>query len=312
MDAKKRTALSYGVVDRNPAVRNPSGTGLDLGRPLPRLIVQSTPAVRARYLSFFLDRITNPNTRQAYANAVEQFLEWVDSRGIALETLGQQSLSAYKQVHRGSPSTISQHMTAIRKLLAWLAPQGVAPSFAQDTAESHESHPTPIRSDVEAIIPPSEMDRLFQSIDVDSVIGLRDRALMACLLYGQAFHVGALANMTVADFSTHQGRIQFLDRAGKDHQEKLHPTAKKYLNDYVDAAQLRTAPQDSPLFRSVRGRAHSLSERGMHRTDILRMIKRRARSAGIEHPVSCKSVRRLGLRVYLKSGSPQVPNGASL
>lgn len=308
MEVKKRTNLSFGVVDRNQAVGNPNGRGMDLGRPLPRLILQATPAIRARYLSFFLDRISNPNTRQAYANAVEQFLDWVDGRGIALEKLGQQSLSAYKLVHRGSPSTISQHMTAIRKLLAWMAPQGVAPSLACDSTKGEPTGPTPVSHKVEAIIPPSEMDQLFRSIDVDSVIGLRDRALLACLLYGQAFHVGALANMTVADFSTHKGRIHFLDRAGKDHRETLHPTAKKYLNDYVDAADLRATPQISPLFRSVRGRANSLSERGMHRTDILRMIKRRARAAGIDHPVSCKSVRRLGLRVYVKEDSSKAPN----
>ena len=40
----------------------------------------------------------------------------------------------------------------------------------------------------------------------------------------------------------------------------------------------------------------------MHRTDVLRMIQRRAKDAGIATPIKCHTFRATGITVYLDNG----------
>src|SRR5438309_7872290 len=58
----------------------------------------------------------------------------------------------------------------------------------------------------------------------------------------------------------------------------------------------------APLFRTAVGKTGKLTNRRMHRTDALRMIWRRARSAGIETELGCHSFRATGITVYLTNG----------
>ena len=61
-----------------------------------------------------------------------------------------------------------------------------------------------------------------------------------------------------------------------------HHTAEAYLDAYTSIAG---SNPDSALFRSASRQANVLTERAMSRGDTLRMIKRRARCAGISHDV---------------------------
>ena len=40
----------------------------------------------------------------------------------------------------------------------------------------------------------------------------------------------------------------------------------------------------------------------MHRTDVLRMVKRRARAAGLPETTCCHTFRATGIRAYLENG----------
>jgi integrase len=57
----------------------------------------------------------------------------------------------------------------------------------------------------------------------------------------------------------------------------------------------------SPLFRTV-DRRRQLTTDAMTRTDVLRMVKRRAREAGLSGAVSCHTFRATGITAYLENG----------
>jgi integrase len=57
----------------------------------------------------------------------------------------------------------------------------------------------------------------------------------------------------------------------------------------------------APLFRSA-DRHRELSERPMHRNDVLEMIKRRARDAGLPESTCCHTFRATGITAYLENG----------
>ena len=69
------------------------------------------------------------------------------------------------------------------------------------------------------------------------------------------------------------------EKGGKDHDVPAHHKAEDYVDAYLQAAGIRDQP-NGPLFRTVDSR-RTLTLRRMLRGDVLRMIKRRAKAAGL-------------------------------
>src|SRR5262249_23563095 len=59
------------------------------------------------------------------------------------------------------------------------------------------------------------------------------------------------------------------------------------METYLLAAGLVGRPGKAPLFRSARGQARQLSERGVTGNDLLRIVKRRLRAAGLPESTFC-------------------------
>src|SRR4029079_9075392 len=55
-----------------------------------------------------------------------------------------------------------------------------------------------------------------------------------------------------------------------------------------------------PLFRSAHRTGSSLTARAMRTADVWRMVRRRAKNAGIVTPISCHSFRATGITNYLE------------
>ena len=147
-----------------------------------------------------------------------------------------------------------------------------------------------------------EARHLLESIDTSSPIGLRDRALIALLIYTFA-RVSAAIHMNVEDYFV-QGRrswVRLHEKGGKHHEMPAHHLLETYVDEYLAGAGTES-DKASPLFRTAAGKTGKLTERGMHRTDALRMIQRRAREAGIETEIGCHSFRATGITVYLMNG----------
>ena len=58
----------------------------------------------------------------------------------------------------------------------------------------------------------------------------------------------------------------------------------------------------TPLFRSAMMRTGRLTDKRMHRIDAFRMVKRRARAAGILSPIGCHTFRATGITQYFLNG----------
>jgi len=144
--------------------------------------------------------------------------------------------------------------------------------------------------------------KLLDSIDTSTVIGLRDRALIAVMVFSFA-RVSAAVGMRVQDYYQNGKRSWFRlhEKGGKFHELPAHHNAEAYLDAYVRAAGIGMA-KSSPLFRSVRGKTAELTQNGLSRTDVLKMIKRRARRAGLPASTCCHTFRGTGITAFLENG----------
>ena len=70
---------------------------------------------------------------------------------------------------------------------------------------------------------------------------------------------------------------------------------------YLKAAGIE-AQSGTPLFRSIGGKGRMLSESGVSRIDVFRMVKRRAKNAGVSGKTCCHTFRATGITAYLSNG----------
>jgi integrase len=148
----------------------------------------------------------------------------------------------------------------------------------------------------------AEARKLLDSIDVSNVFGLRDRALIGLIAYSFA-RVLAAIGMRVEDYYNEGKRwwVRLHEKGGKPHEMPAHHNLEAYLDAYLQAAGIGKAKK-THIFRSARGRTGELTESPMHRVDVYRMIRRRARDDGLDAEICCHTFLATGITAYLENG----------
>jgi len=200
-----------------------------------------------------------------------------------------------------APDTVKQHLAAIRMLFDWLVVGQIVP-FNPTSSVRGPKHVVKVGKT--PVLTADEARSLIDTIDTDTLVGLRDRALIGALIYSFA-RVSAAVSMRVADYYT-QGKRSFFrlqEKGGKYHVVPAHHVAQDYLDTYIAAADINT-DRKGPLFHSSgQGRElHTLQRIAMSRQTAIKMIKRRALAAGLPAEICNHSLRGTGITKYLRNG----------
>lgn len=269
---------------------------------MPALIVRAGGNAEKRFIEFFAAQIRNRNTRAAYLRAVRDFLGWVEEAGIGdLLDIEPVHVAAWVELKSNAyePQTVKQQLAALRHLFDWLVTGHVLhtnpAAFVRGPKFSTAKGKTPI-------LTPNEARRLIRSIPTDTVVGLRDRALIGLMIYTFA-RVSAAVKMDVKDVYPKQESlwVRLHEKGGKHHEMPCQHNLKDWLREYVEAAEIGEE-KDTPLFRSVDRKTKNLSARRLDRQRAWAMVKRRTKQAGIETPGICNhTFRGTGITAYLEN-----------
>ena len=266
---------------------------------LPALIARAGEQAAWRFIEFFTATIRNKNTRAAYAEAVHQFFCWCAKHGIQeLHQIRLVVIASYIEQHPGAAPTIKQHLAAIRMLFDWLVTGQIVPV---NPASSVRGPKHVVKRGKTPVLKADQARALLDSIETNTIVGLRDRALLGVMCYTFA-RVSATVGMRVEDYYQNGKRwwIRLHEKGGKRHEVPAHHNAEAYMDAYLAAAGI-AADKKSPLFRSV-DKHRQLTENPMTRTDVLRMIKRRALAAGLPYSTCCHTFRATGITAFLENG----------
>ena len=220
---------------------------------VPRLIADAGENASLRFLDFFTANIRNPNTRAAYAVAVRAFFAWLDAKHVApLAAVRTHHVSAYVEVlgRRYRAPTVKQHLAAIRMLFDWLI---VGQIFAGPNPAAAVRGPKHVvKKGKTSVLDGDEAKKLLDSIDVSTIVGLRDRALIALLVYTFA-RVSAALHMNVEDYYPQGKRwwVRLHEKGGKQHEMPAHHLLEHYIDAYVTAAGIG-ARQDLAVISNAR------------------------------------------------------------
>jgi site-specific recombinase XerD len=269
---------------------------------LPALVKTSGKRAGVRFLEFFAAQIRNPHTRRAYARAVGEFLSWCESVGVTslldVQPLHVASWIELEGREVAAPS-VKQRLAAVRHLFDWLVMGQVVPV---NPAASVRGPRHVVRTGKTPVLEPAEARALLDSIDDATPAGLRDRALIALMVYSFA-RIGAALAMKVEDVFTQNRRlwVRLHEKGGKDHAMPTHHNLEAALVAYLEGNGVENTPKD-PLFRTIGRGTGQLTRTSLPQANAHAMIRRRAEAAGIKTKIGNHSFRATGITAYLKNG----------
>ncbi|MBR8360590.1 tyrosine-type recombinase/integrase [Burkholderia vietnamiensis] len=268
----------------------------------PTLVASAGEHASVRFLEFFASAIRNPHTRRAYARAAGDFLAWCAGAGVP-------SITAVQPLHVASwielqtqtlsAPTVKQRLAAIRHLFDWLVTGQIV---AHNPAASVRGPSHTAKKGKTPVLDATEARQLLDSIDVTTPIGLRDRALIALMVFSFA-RIGAALAMRVEDVYVQNRRlwVRLREKGGKAHAMPCHHTLEAYLHAYLDKTGIAAEPKGA-LFRTIARGTGGLSATPLPQANAYAMVRRRALAAGIATKIGNHTFRATGITAYLQNG----------
>lgn len=267
---------------------------------VPQLIEQAGDDTKRRFVEFFTAHIRNPNTRAAYLHAVRKFCGWCEERTLQLHDTEPTLIAFYIEqlLKTYSKPTVKQHLAAIRMLFDFFVTGGI---LKVNPASSVRGPKHVVIKGTTPVLQPDDARHLLESIPTNNVAGLRDRALIALMMFTFA-RVGAAVAVNVDDIYQNGQRywVRLKEKSGRLHEMPLNHTAEEFILAYLEAGFLLDQ-KGTPLFRTV-DRKRDLTENRMLRQDAWAMTKRRASQAGLGDTFSNHSFRATGITAYMLAG----------
>jgi integrase/recombinase XerD len=297
------------MMSDGPALPAPAGNiPLKSTDELPAIITRAGPNAVFAAQEFFFGKIRNEHTRRAYRHAVTLFLEWIGKHGggqeFGLAKIAPWHVGKYFEELAATTNiaTRNQHLSALRHFFDGMVTRH---AIALNPALSVRGERY---SAIEGKTPEISIDQarqLLASLDTSHVIGLRDRAILAILVYTSS-RAGAVAKLRVGDFyyAGQQWMLHFSEKGGKSREIPVRHDLQELVNAYINAAGLRGASKDTPLFQSALKRQRQLTGKRIHVNDICRMMKRRLKDIGLPLLYSPHSFRVTTITDLLEQGVP--------
>lgn len=269
-------------------------------RRLPTIVANAAGNADLAFLEFFTARIRNANTRAAYHRAVRRFFAWCQVNGLSLAAVQPVHVATYIETMTAErePQTVKQHLAAIRMLFDWFVVRQVVPVNPTTPVKGPRYS---VRVGKTPVLSAAEARQLLDSIETDTAIGRRDRALIALMIYTFA-RVGAAVAINIGDLFVQEGHpwVRLREKGGRDHAMPLHPELEAAISLYLGG--MRDAAPNLPLFRAACGRSGILTLSRLDRRDAWAMVQRRAEAADLITHTTCHSFRATGITVFLENG----------
>jgi site-specific recombinase XerD len=203
---------------------------------VPALIADLGDQAGWRYVQFFTANINNDHTRRAYVRACSRFFPWCEDRGLTIASIRPFDVAAWvKQLQeKHGAAGVKQQLAAVRMLFDWLITGQIVPMNPAATVRGPK---LVIKIGKTPVLEAQEWRRLIDSIPMDTVRDLRDRALIVTLTYSFA-RITAALTMKVEDLRPRGAgwTIRLHEKGGKERAMPCHHALADALRAYIEAA----------------------------------------------------------------------------
>ncbi len=260
---------------------------------MPAVVAEAGPGAQFAWEEFIYGTISNPNTRAAYLHNIRRFFEWLEETHpqVDLARITPRIVRGYLDQHPGAVATKKQHLSALRHFFDVCVTRH---AMALNPALSVRGERHSVIEGKTPEITIRECRKLLKSIDLETPIGKRDRAVIYVLIYTAA-RIGAVANLTLGDYynAGDQWMLSFMEKGGKSRQIPVRHDLQRVLNEYLAEARidLSQADKKAPLFRTLPRREKQFTGKSVTRIVLSKMLKKRFKEAGLSDRLSGHSFR---------------------
>lgn len=232
------------------------------------------------------------NTLAAYQRDLQGLSNWLRDEAKSSHELADASmaeLSAYMAdafVATGSTkastkaSTANRRLSTFRRFYRWLLQERL-----RSDDPTRNLTPAKRAPRLPKILSEKEVEALIQAPDMDTALGLRDRAMFE-LMYASGLRVSELVGVTVLNLSLSEGVVRIMGKGSKERLVPFGEEAARWLTQYQQQVrpELLAGKASSAFFVTVRGE-------GMTRQMFWKLIKAHALKADIKSPLSPHTLR---------------------
>jgi len=232
--------------------------------------------------SLWLEDGLSRNTQEAYRRDLKLFASWLaGEQGRALDACSEVDLLAYASTRAADKTTsANRRLSVFKRYFRWALRErrvGADPTLRIASGKAANRNLK--------LLSQSQVEALLAAPDVDTALGLRDRAMLE-LMYASGLRVTELVTLR----SVHVGFKEMVVRiTGKGAKERLVPYgehAAAWLTRYVSESrpELLAGRSSDELFVTARGE-------GMTRQMFWHIVKKCSVEAGISVPLSPHTLR---------------------
>ncbi|KNC89986.1 site-specific tyrosine recombinase XerD [Trabulsiella odontotermitis] len=224
--------------------------------------------------ALWLEKNLAENTLNAYRRDLSMLVEWLQHRGLTLETVMNddlQALLAERQAGGYKATSTARLLSAMRRLFQHLYREKIR---TDDPSARLASPKLPQRLPKD--LSEAQVDRLLQAPLVDQPLELRDKAMLE-VLYATGLRVTELVSLSMSDISLRQGVVRVIGKGNKERLVPLGEEAIYWLENYLEYGRpwLLNGVSIDVLFPSQRAQQ-------MTRQTFWHRIKHYALQAGID------------------------------
>lgn len=249
----------------------------------------------ASYQTFLVEKKqASENTVSSYVRDIHQYLQWLDSEGIASEDATHEDIDHYTKHLLGlgkTVSTVTRSLASLKSFYAFLQGEGIVDSNPAKGLSLEK-----VERKLPQILTSKEVELFLEQPDPRDAKGCRDKAMLE-LLYATGIRVSELIGLNLEHLNLSAGFLRCETRK-KERIIPLYQTAVKALGDYIEHVrpQIIEQPEERALFVNMNGSR-------MSRQGFWKIIKHYQDMAGIQKDITPHTLRHSFAAHLLENGA---------
>lgn len=231
--------------------------------------------------TLWMEHGLSDNTLKAYGSDLKQFSSWLQHKPVVdTQPADVSNYLALKFQEGTSARSSARLLSSLRRFFAFLVRQG---TISEDPCARIEA--PHVGKTLPSTLSESDVERLLCAPDCSNALGFRDRTMLE-LLYATGLRVSELVTLRLDQVNMRQGAIRVVGKGGKDRLIPMGEEAVSWIGSYQSCARNEILGDrlTNDLFVTHRARA-------MTRQAFWHIIKRYAKKAGIDKPLSPHTLR---------------------
>ncbi|MBW1812836.1 MAG: tyrosine recombinase XerC, partial [Deltaproteobacteria bacterium] len=272
----------------------------------------STDLIKSFVESLLSEKGFSESTYRAYSKDLIEFAQFVikeassgNRRGNGHSQFNPISVDVLKVraylgfLHKkNKKSTIARKLSAIRSFFRYLVRHGhIQENPVDQVLTPKTGKPIPV------YLPIDDIFRLLDSIETDTLLGKRNRAIFETL-YSSGIRVSELSGLNVPNVDFHKGTVRVLGKGGK---ERIVPVGKTAIDSIVTYRKMLLSDEtiEKEKKQYLKDGALFLNNRGGRLTNrsIARILANVAKKSGLLTPVSPHAFRHTFATHLLDAGA---------